>query len=157
MAGRGEGHHWNKISEDFAIQIRRNFHKFTIEERKQVAAFIGVSVQTLTAIAMGKSWKHLNVPVNSYWDTRKQRQSPRGDYPSGTDHANTRMSTEFATAVRLHFHKLTVSQQKEFARLSGFHHISLRDVARGKSWKHLDVPVNPYWLALKRGRKSKAA
>lgn len=150
MARRGDGHHMSKLTEDIAIHVRKNLHKFTPKQVEQLANALGVTKENLRFIAIGRSWKHLDVPVNPYWDETRKRKDNR---QRGEDHARSRMTTEFATEVRLNFHRFTVAQQKQFAKLSGFNHISLRDVARGKTWKHLDVPVNPYWTELKRGRK----
>lgn len=61
-------HRNSKLSEKMAINIRLFLHRHSVEDVERIAKMLGVSVVTLRNCAKGITYKHLDIPVHSYWD-----------------------------------------------------------------------------------------
>lgn len=59
----------------------------------------------------------------------------------GQNHPNTRMTENVAREIRKRWKDYSMDQRKEIAQVSGFAYVTLKDIALGKSWRHLDEPV----------------
>ena len=65
-AVKGEEHPRAIVTEPIAREVRRNWDRFDMDEKKKLADLIGVHYMTLRQIATGISWKHLDEPVTCY-------------------------------------------------------------------------------------------
>lgn len=60
---------------------------------------------------------------------------------AGQNHKRTKVSEELARHLRRHWGRLTQKERHAFAEISGHPYTTLRDIATGRSWIHLDEPV----------------
>ena len=70
-------------------------------------------------------------------------------------HRNSKLSEEMAITTRRHLHNLNKKQVERIARRLGVRVETLRNCAKGITYKYLNEPVNQYWSIDRRGRRPK--
>jgi len=51
-----------KLTAELVVELRRNWNKFSFEERHKIAELSNMSIVTLRDAATGKTWKHVSEP-----------------------------------------------------------------------------------------------
>lgn len=123
---RGETHPLTTLTEKQVLNAKARFRKG--EDLKAIAASLNVSRDTIHAIIVGKTWKHLPA---------EPRHGPR----KGESQPMSKLTDELV--VQSHRRVLAGQTITSIAREIGCSCVALGNAVNGKTWKHLNLtPIN---------------